>query len=95
MSPRTCDARTVVYRSSVTGRFVTEKYAEAHESTTERQHICPPAAVRPPSKKPRVHTDGHALTASRLMSAGFPQACDGDDIPVIRAVARRNNRRWQ
>ena len=31
--------RKVVDRSSVTGRFVTEKYADNHPRTTEREHV--------------------------------------------------------
>jgi hypothetical protein len=37
----------VVHRSSVTGRLVTEKYADAHPRTTEKQHV----HVAPPPKK--------------------------------------------
>lgn len=29
----------VVDRSSVTGRFVTERYADNHPRTTEREHV--------------------------------------------------------
>jgi hypothetical protein len=36
----------VVHRSSVTGRMVTEKYADAHPRTTETQHV----HVKPPKK---------------------------------------------
>ena len=31
--------RKVVYRDSVDGQFVTQKYAEQHPRTTERQHV--------------------------------------------------------
>lgn len=36
------------YRSSVTGRFVTERYAQTHPRTTEKEHNRPPP---PPTKK--------------------------------------------
>jgi len=31
--------RKVVYRDSVDGQFVKQKYAEQHPRTTERQHV--------------------------------------------------------
>lgn len=37
------------YRSSESGRFVTERYAEKHPRTTEKEHNRPPPA--PPTKK--------------------------------------------
>lgn len=39
----------VVNRSSVNGRFVTEKFAQSHKRETERQHVQIPA----PAKKSR------------------------------------------
>ena len=36
-------ARKTVYRSSKTGEFVTEKFADAHKSTTEKEHVYVPA----------------------------------------------------
>lgn len=35
-----------VNRSSVTGRFVTEQYANRHKSTTETQHVKVPTAPK-------------------------------------------------
>lgn len=32
-------AKKTVYRSSVSGRFVTERFADNHKPTTERQHV--------------------------------------------------------
>jgi hypothetical protein len=32
-----------VYRSSVTGKFVTETYADKHPKTTEKEHVYVPA----------------------------------------------------
>lgn len=29
----------IIDRSAVTGRFVTERYAETHPRTTEREHV--------------------------------------------------------
>lgn len=31
--------KKVIYRSSVTGHFVTPRYANTHKPTTERQHV--------------------------------------------------------
>jgi len=42
--PKTQTIRTI-YRSAKTGRTVTKKYAEAHPSTTEKEHR--PAPRRP------------------------------------------------
>jgi hypothetical protein len=39
--------KKVVYRSSKTGEFVTQKYADTHKPTTERQHV----TVTKPKKK--------------------------------------------
>lgn len=39
----------VINRSSITGRIVTERYAEAHPKTTERQHVHVPVPT-PPKK---------------------------------------------
>lgn len=39
------DKKRDVYRSSESGQFVTEKYADKHPRTTEHEK------VRPPSKK--------------------------------------------
>ena len=39
------------YRSSETGRFVTERYAEKHPRTTEKEHNRSPAPAAPPPKK--------------------------------------------
>jgi hypothetical protein len=39
----------VVYRSAEDGKFVTEKYAERHPRTTEKEHR--PAPKQTPSKK--------------------------------------------
>ena len=41
------DTKKVVYRSAVSGEFVTQNYAESHPRTTEREHV----RVPPPSKK--------------------------------------------
>jgi len=38
------------YRSSESGRFVTEKFAERHKSTTQQEHNRPPPSP-PPKKK--------------------------------------------
>ncbi|VVD91564.1 hypothetical protein PHO31112_01648 [Pandoraea horticolens] len=37
----------VVNRSSVSGQFVTDKYAQKHPSTTERQHVRTPPPTKP------------------------------------------------
>ncbi|MBN8923319.1 MULTISPECIES: hypothetical protein [unclassified Rhodanobacter] len=37
------------FRDSGTGKFVTEKYADKHPKTTEKEHNRPPPA--PPKKK--------------------------------------------
>jgi hypothetical protein len=39
--------KKVIHRSSVTGEFVTQRYAEAHPRTTERQHV----PIKNPKKK--------------------------------------------
>ena len=31
--------KKVIYRSSVTGRIITQRQAESHPRTTERQHV--------------------------------------------------------
>lgn len=31
--------KKVVYRSAVSGKFVTERFAETHKPTTEREHV--------------------------------------------------------
>lgn len=31
--------KKIVYRSSETGRFVTENYAKKHPKTTEKEHV--------------------------------------------------------
>jgi len=35
--------RKIVYRSSKSGEFVTEKYADKHPATTEKEHVYVPA----------------------------------------------------
>jgi hypothetical protein len=35
-------AVVVVWRSSVTGRFVSKAYARAHPATTQGHHLCKP-----------------------------------------------------
>jgi len=35
--------RKIVYRSAVTGEFVTERYADNHPKTTEKEHVYVPA----------------------------------------------------
>jgi hypothetical protein len=35
--------RKIVYRSSKSGEFVTEKYADKHKATTEKEHVYVPA----------------------------------------------------
>lgn len=39
------------HRSSESGQFVTERYAERHPRTTEREVIRHPAPSSPPKKK--------------------------------------------
>lgn len=44
--------KKVVYRDSVTGHFVPQRYAQQHPRTTERQHVYVPAPKpTPPLKK--------------------------------------------
>lgn len=31
--------KKIVFRSSVSGKFVTERFANTHKPTTERQHV--------------------------------------------------------
>ncbi|WP_292414651.1 hypothetical protein [Mesorhizobium sp.] len=40
-------AKKTVFRSSKDGQFVTEKYADKHPATTEKERV----AVNPPKKK--------------------------------------------
>lgn len=35
--------RKTVYRSAVTGKFVTERFADGHPRTTEKEHVYVPA----------------------------------------------------
>lgn len=35
--------KKIVYRSSKSGEFVTERYADKHPATTEREHVYVPA----------------------------------------------------
>lgn len=35
--------KKVIFRSSVTGKFVTPQYANTHKPTTEREHVYVPA----------------------------------------------------
>ena len=44
--------RKTVYRDSKSGEFRTERYAETHKPTTEKQHVYVPApkVVAPKSK---------------------------------------------
>jgi hypothetical protein len=35
--------RKIVYRDSSSGQFVTERYADRHPKTTERQHVVDPS----------------------------------------------------
>jgi hypothetical protein len=35
--------KKIVYRSSKSGEFVTEKYADKHPATTEKEHVYVPA----------------------------------------------------
>jgi hypothetical protein len=39
MSTPKTPPRKVIYRSSVTGQIVNQRYAEQHPRTTERQHV--------------------------------------------------------
>lgn len=39
----------IVHRRSDTGQFTTERYADKHPKTTEREVIRPPAPKSPPS----------------------------------------------
>lgn len=41
----------IVHRRSDTGKFTTERYADKHPKTTEREVIRPPAAKSSPSPK--------------------------------------------
>jgi hypothetical protein len=41
--------RKVVHRDAKDGQFVTEKYADKHPATTEREHVYVPAP-KPPKK---------------------------------------------
>lgn len=41
------ETKKTVYRSSKDGQFVTQKYAESHKNTTEKERV----RVTPPSKK--------------------------------------------
>jgi hypothetical protein len=43
-------ATKVIHRSSQTGRIVTERYAEKHPGTTERERVQVPAPKPPPHK---------------------------------------------
>ncbi len=43
--------KQVSHRSSETGKFVTEKYAERNPRTTEREVIKHPQPAQPPKKK--------------------------------------------
>jgi hypothetical protein len=36
--PKAIPTKTV-FRSAITGKFVTEKYAKKHPKTTEREHV--------------------------------------------------------
>lgn len=44
--------RKTVYRDSKSGEFKTQKYAEHHKSTTEKEHVYVPAP-KVDSKKPK------------------------------------------
>jgi len=41
-----------LHRDSVTGRIVTDDYAESHRSTTERERVYNPQLPPAPAKKP-------------------------------------------
>lgn len=43
--------RKTVYRSSKSGEFVTEKFANTHKATTEKEHVYVPAPKTKPKGK--------------------------------------------